>query len=96
MNSTTKSGQAPQSIAELVAMMTPEIYQHMKTAVEIGRWENGDVLSDEQKAHCLQAVIAYDNANHHPASRVGYLDRSVKKKTACEKSRNVDGDESDA
>ena len=40
--------------------MTPEIRENLSTAVEIGRWPDGNPLTKEQKAICLQAVIAWD------------------------------------
>lgn len=65
--------QTPESIDDLLAIMTPEICSQLKTAVELGRWENGDKLSAEQIAHCLQAIIAYDEAFNSPEQRVGYI-----------------------
>ena len=35
----------PNSIAALLATMTPEIHQALKTAVELGHWENGEKLT---------------------------------------------------
>ena len=63
----------PQTLEELVNAMTPEIHEQLKSAVELGRWENGERLTDEQKANCLQAIIAYDQANLLPEQRVGFV-----------------------
>lgn len=63
----------PGSLAELIAGITPEIHGLLKQAVALGRWENGEKLSDEQKALCLQAVIAYERDNVDPEQRVGYV-----------------------
>ena len=63
------------SLENLLHTMTPDIHRILKTAVELGRWENGDKLSEEQRAQCLQAVIAYDEAFLAPEQRVGYLER---------------------
>ncbi len=63
----------PQTLEELVNAMTPEIHEQLKSAVELGRWENGERLTDEQKANCLQAIIAYDQANLSPEQRVGFV-----------------------
>ena len=65
----------PSTLDALLASMTPEIYAQLKSAVELGRWENGERLTEEQKANCLQAVIAYDQAFVSPEQRVGYLER---------------------
>lgn len=69
---------SPQSLQALLASMTPEIHERLKSAVELGRWENGDGLTAEQKALCLQAVIAYDQAFLAPEQRVGFVDKSRK------------------
>lgn len=61
------------NIHELIARIDPGIYDHLKTAVETGRWQNGAALSEEQRALCLQAVIAYDLEHKPVHERVGYV-----------------------
>ncbi|NVJ59256.1 MAG: DUF1315 family protein [Gammaproteobacteria bacterium] len=51
-------------IEQLLKAMTPEIYQNMKTAVEIGKWPDGTALTEEQKETAIQAVMIYD-ARHY-------------------------------
>lgn len=63
----------PESIAGLLASMTPEIHAQLKEAVALGRWENGERLNEEQKALCLQAIIAYDAKFIETDQRVGYV-----------------------
>lgn len=63
----------PGSLEDLLKTITPELYEQLKSAIELGRWENGDRLTDEQKANCLQIVIAYDEAFRSPEQRVGYV-----------------------
>ncbi|MCW8886474.1 MAG: YeaC family protein [Motiliproteus sp.] len=58
---------------ELLENMTPEMHTAMRQAVELGKWPDGRVLSDEERETCLQAVIAYDHQNLDPAQRVGYV-----------------------
>ena len=43
----------------LVQAMTPDTYEKLAQAAETGRWADGTPLSDEQKAHTLQLVMAY-------------------------------------
>ncbi|MBU1308030.1 MAG: DUF1315 family protein [Gammaproteobacteria bacterium] len=43
----------------LVQAMTPDTYEKLADAVATGRWADGNVLSDAQKAHSLQLVMAY-------------------------------------
>lgn len=46
-------------IEQLLAAMTPEIYENLCRAVETGKWPNGAPLTDEQKENSLQAVLMY-------------------------------------
>ena len=64
-------GYAPDSLEQLVAGMTPEIYENLKQAVELGRWADGVRLSDEQREQSLQLVILYEAKWLPEASRVG-------------------------
>jgi uncharacterized protein YeaC (DUF1315 family) len=45
------------NIQQLVEAMTPQIYENLRTAVEIGKWSDGNLLSEEQKSNSLQAVL---------------------------------------
>ncbi|MDX5626791.1 MULTISPECIES: YeaC family protein [unclassified Brenneria] len=49
---------------DLIDAMTPEIYQRLATAVELGKWPDGVSLSEEQKANCLQMVMLWQ-ARHN-------------------------------
>lgn len=64
------------SFQALIDSITPEIHENLKTAVETGRWSNGDRLSQEQVENCLQAIIAYEARNLSEEQRVGYIDKS--------------------
>ena len=57
----------------LIKTMTGEVYESLKTAVELGKWPNGERLTEEQRRTCLQAVIAYDHRHKAAADRVGYI-----------------------
>lgn len=46
-------------VKDLVAAMTPEIYQRLAQAVELGKWPDGVALTDEQKENCLQLVMLW-------------------------------------
>ena len=74
----------PHSWKGLIEGMDRETYQNLRTAVELGKWPNGERLNDEQREHCLQAVIAYDELHLPSHERVGYIDRSGLKKTHCD------------
>ncbi len=60
---------------ELIAVMTPEMHESLKTAVELGKWPDGRRLSEEQRSICLRAVIHYDQKKPEH-ERVGFIDRT--------------------
>ena len=80
-NSNTLSQQAWCSgVEELIEIINPEVHMNLKTAVELGRWANGDKLSQRQREHCMQAVIAYESRHLEQEDRVGFIDtRKLKK-----------------
>jgi uncharacterized protein len=71
---------------QLIQSLDADIYQRLKTAVEMGKWPNGAALTAEQKALSLQAVIAYENKHLPPEQRSGYIEpnaSSKEKATTC-------------
>ncbi|MCP4789837.1 MAG: YeaC family protein [Gammaproteobacteria bacterium] len=66
---------------EMLAHMTPEIYQRLKQALELGKWADGRALTQAQKDSCMEAVLRYQ-AMHLPAEEhSGYI------KDQCESSQ---------
>ncbi|MBD9500173.1 YeaC family protein [Pseudomonas sp. BGr12] len=61
------------SFAEMIENITPEIYESLKLAVEIGKWPDGRKLSVEQKELSLQAMIAWEMDNLPEDQRTGYM-----------------------
>lgn len=62
----------------LIASITPEIYQNMLRAIETGRWPDGRTVTEAQREHCLTAVIAWGERNLPEHERIGYIDRGTK------------------
>ena len=59
---------------DLIKNITPEIYENLKRAIEIGKWPDGRVVSQEQKESAMQAVIAYEiEHNMADQQRVGFV-----------------------
>ncbi|WP_154023090.1 YeaC family protein [Klebsiella oxytoca] len=46
-------------IERIIDGMTPEVYQCLATAVELGKWPDGVALTAEQKENCLQLVMLW-------------------------------------
>lgn len=47
------------NLEQMLATITPEVYENLKYAVETGKWQNGQKLSQEQRDNSLQLVMAY-------------------------------------
>jgi hypothetical protein len=72
------------NLEQLLSSITPEIYQNLKSSVELGRWPNGRKLTKEQKALCLEAMIYFENkSGMDDQSRTGYLEFTKEKTTPC-------------
>lgn len=61
---------------QLIENMTPDIYQSLKRAIELGKWPTGQKLSDEQRDICMRAVIVYDQKHLPEDQRTGFIDRT--------------------
>lgn len=63
---------------QLISNITPEIHTALRRAIEIGKWPNGQALSAEQKALCMEAVINYEHRFVNEQERVGFIDSGSK------------------
>lgn len=66
------------SFQQAIAAMPREVYERLKTAVELGKWPDGSVLTPEQKENSMQAVLAWqamhnDNPEHMTIGKGGEL-----------------------
>jgi uncharacterized protein YeaC (DUF1315 family) len=57
-------------VKDLIAAMTPEIYQRLAQAVELGKWPDGVALTPEQKENSLQAVMLWQSMNNVDAQHM--------------------------
>lgn len=55
---------------DLLAAMTPEIYQRLMTAVELGKWPDGVSLMPEQKENSLQMVMLWQSRHNTDAQHM--------------------------
>lgn len=58
-----------------VEELKPEVYGLMKRALELGKWPNGDELTDKQKEICMETIVRYDHANLPEEQRIGYIEK---------------------
>ena len=66
---------------QLIESVNADTYQSLKRSVELGKWSDGQKLSREQRALCLQAVIAWETNNLPEEERSGYIE--PKKHSHC-------------
>lgn len=52
-------GERKMDIEQIIDSMTPEVYQRLATAVELGKWPDGVALTPEQKENSLQLVMLW-------------------------------------
>lgn len=52
------------NIDEMLASMTPEVYQRLMTAVELGKWPDGVALTPDQKENSLQLVMMWQTRHN--------------------------------
>lgn len=55
---------------DVIKALTPEIYQRLVTAVELGKWPDGVPLTPEQKAYCLQMVMLWQSRHNVDAQHM--------------------------
>ena len=58
------------NIDDMINGMTPEVYQRLVTAVELGKWPDGVALTPEQKENSLQLVMLWQARNNTDAQHM--------------------------
>lgn len=56
------------TVNTLFSHINDVLYQELKSAIELGRWQSGNFLSEKQKQIALQAIIHYES-RHLPADQ---------------------------
>jgi len=64
----------------MLELITPEVYEKFKVAVELRRWPNGNQLTGDQLNTCMQAIVAYEYKNVPSEQRTAYI---PPKETPC-------------
>lgn len=68
----------------MIRDMSPEVYQSLKRALELGKWPDGRVLSRAQREETMQAVIAWDAIHQAGGQRIGAIDKGSKAGNSCD------------
>lgn len=61
-----------------VQQMDRQVYDQLVTSLSTGRWPDGRALSEEQRQHAMQAVIAWGEMHLPVEQRVGFIDKGAK------------------
>ena len=69
---------------QLIETMSTEVYRNLTQAVELGKWPNGQALTNEQRENAMQAIIAWGQLHLGERERVGYIDTGHKAGGRCE------------
>lgn len=69
---------------QLIETMSPEIYQSLIRALELGKWPDGKPLTREQRQNTMQAVIAWGERYLSERERVGFIDKKQKAGDSCD------------
>ncbi|MGF1691873.1 YeaC family protein [Photobacterium kagoshimensis] len=76
-------------VEQILHAMTPEVYQRLMTAVEVGKWPDGTVLTQEQRDATMQAVMLYQSRNNQDAEHMSVeLGGEIKFKSKAELKRD--------
>jgi uncharacterized protein YeaC (DUF1315 family) len=63
------------TVDELVESLTPEMVSDLKRAIELGKFPDGRVVSEEQKELMIEATILYDALKLPEEDRTGFIHR---------------------
>ena len=61
----------PCTIEMLIARISPEIYERLKEAIALGRWNEQERMSKEQLNQCMQLLILYEAHHLESHERTG-------------------------
>ena len=65
-------------LVDFLESMDLQVYHNLKQSLELGRWPDGERMTQEQRDASLQAVIVYEHQNLPESERVGYMPQKCK------------------
>ncbi len=82
------------TLEQLIRSLSPEVYQNLRRAIELGRWPDGRKLTQEQRELCMEAVLHYEEVHQvAPQDRVGYIDLGKKaEQSSCGTEHDHEGE----
>jgi uncharacterized protein len=69
---------------QVIDSLSPDILQRLQRAVELGKWPDGRVLTPEQRANAMQAIIAWNERHLPTAERIGFIEKPPHADSECD------------
>lgn len=69
---------SPSTLEKMLEALTPEIVDSFRRAIETSKWPDGRRITEDQRATCMQAVIAWEHRHLPENQRTGYIDKGSK------------------
>ena len=69
---------------QMIDSMTPEVFENLRRAVELGKWPDGQALNSQQRENAMQAIIAWGEKYLPENERVGYVKPKPQPGDACD------------
>lgn len=69
---------------QMIDSMTPEVYQNLRRAVELGKWPDGQPLNPQQRENAMQAIIAWGKRHLPEQDQIGFIDKGHKEGDDCD------------
>ncbi|WP_019613526.1 YeaC family protein [Psychromonas ossibalaenae] len=85
------------NLTEYAKNISPSLYEQLKQAVETGKWLDGNELTESQKEHSLQLVLAYQSEfnvqpDHFTIAKGGDIHMESKKVLKKQFAQQTDSD----
>ena len=61
--------------------LNPTVYEQLKQSLEVGKWPDGELLTERQKEIVMQALIGWGEIHLPAEQRIGYIDKGKKEKS---------------
>lgn len=64
------------SFSATASGLTPDVYDRFRTALETGKWPDGQSLTANQKQTVMEAILTWEAANLPEDQRTGFIPRN--------------------
>lgn len=74
---------------QVIESLSPDIYKRLQRAVELGKWPDGRMLTQEQRANAMQAIIAWGERHLAEGERTGFIEKKPSADDTCDPSQEA-------